>query len=204
MSVLDSIFDSALSTLALIKARILPSVLDELVNEEPIHDATRDIDAAHMNRITAYLSEVGLRQRPGNVAVFTFSIANLTASQTDLVLARMDAGDAAINSIVAWRGCSIVGATARLENDCTAGGASACVVEIRDDGTKLANLSQLVIDDTTNVRQNRVNQLPGVDVAAALSLIDVVVTTDASFAAGSTPSLWVDLYISFGGEDEAL
>lgn len=209
MTVSTSIYDAVLTTVALAKSEatsgILPTVGDNLVNEEPIHDSTRDVDGNHHNKLTAYLAEAGVRTRPGNIVCYTFSIANLTASQTDLVLNRMSDGvDTAINSIVAWRGGSIVGATARLENDISAGGASACVVEVRDDAVKLTNLAQLILDDTTNVRQNRVNQLPGNDVAAALSLIDVVVTTDAAFAAGATPTLWVDLYVSYGGEDEAL
>lgn len=209
MAVLTSIYQAANSTLALLKTYLGGATSDSFLNEETVHDTQRDVDADVFNRILAGLGENALRTRPGNLIVQPFSIQSLTSGQTDLRLTKVsDAVDPGAVHWIAWRGASIVGATVKLQNNVSAGGANACVVEVRSATppaamAKLTNLPQLILDDTTTVRRNRVNQLPGVDTVLGLDEVDVVVTTDAAFAAGATPTLWVDVYISIG-EEEAL
>lgn len=204
MAVTDSIFDLALTTLALIKARILPVVFDNLVNEEPIHDATRDIDALQMNRLTAYLGDVGLRTRPGLLVPYAFSLANATAPQAITALARDGANDAARVAATAWRGGHIVGVAVWVENARTAG-----TLTITPTVNGVAITSFTVVIDGTNVQFHRANQLPGTVTApvttfSAKDRLGLSWTTDAAWAAGATPSVSAELIVSYGGESEAL
>lgn len=204
MAVTDSIFDAALTTLALIKARILPGVSDGMLNEEPIHDAFRDADADHHNRVLAYLSEAGLRTRPGNVVHYAFSVANAIANQAALAMAREGANDAARIAATAWRGGQIVGLAVWVEGARTAG---TLTITPTINGSAVGTALDVVID-ATNVQFNRFNQLPStvtspVSTFSALDRLGVDWATVA-FAAGATPSVSVDLIVTYGGEHEAL
>lgn len=212
MAILTSLWETANTTLALLKTYLGE---DDKTNKEPIHDAQTDIDAVTWNEFVSAHAELGLRMRPGNLLCLTWHRANLAASLTDDPLERVMNSDAAGTLWTPYRGGQIVGMGIRLENAATAGGATAVTVEARINSTKATELTGAVIDSTggapgdqkaraTRLPTNAVNGTPGNATFAALDDVDVVVTTDAAFAAGATPSLFVDLFISIGGEDEAL
>jgi len=201
MSILTSIWEAANNTIALMETYL--GEIDK-VNKEPTHDSTQDIDADLWNKGFSALAELGLRTRAGCAPVrYSFEVANMLASQTDLALA-VAGGDAARLSIPLWRGAAIVGVAYRLEGAQSAG---TLTIDARIAATKIVPL-QIVAAGTDQV--GRSNQLPADALAlatglgAALDALDVFVTTDGAFAAGATPSLWVDVYVSYGGEHEAL
>lgn len=210
MTISTSIYDAVLTTIALAKSNaasgIHPTVGDNLVNEEPLHDSTRDIDGqGMMNRIIAYLSEAGVRTRPGNLIHYAFSVANAIAPQAALAMARDGGNDAARVAATGWRGGQIVGLAVWVEGARTAG---TLTITPTINGTAVGTALDVVID-ATNTQFNRFNQLPGtvtspVSTFSALDRLGVEWATDAAWAAGATPSVSVDLVVTYGGEHEAL
>jgi hypothetical protein len=189
MTVSTSIYGATLTTLSLIKSYLGG---DGKKNAEPIHSTEYDIDADEHNRIVAGLAEIAARTRVGNVSVIHFSQPDATAGQTAVVLARDGAYDLTVTEHVApWAG-SIVGLSVSVENARSAGTLTIHWTNAGTPGT-LAS----VIDGTDDQRTYDV-QLPGVDTFAAGARLGVTVTTDGSWAAGTTPSLSVDLVVAYG------
>jgi hypothetical protein len=190
MGVTTSIYDAARTTAALIKSYLGG---DERVDSEPIHDLTRDIDAGSWNVIVSGLAEVAKRTRPGNLVRLPFYIASATASLSASQLQAFGP-DAARTSVAAWLGGSIVGIVARCENALTAGTATLTASVGGVAGTFSAALSSAA-------QIGRARQLPGVQTFNWGDLLGLQLTTDGSFAAGSTPSIWGDLIVSYGEEE---
>jgi hypothetical protein len=191
MAVSTSIFTQA--TLATLKTYLGG---DGMVNSEPVHDVTRDLDATLWNKIVAGLAEVALRLRPGNLVALMWSQANVTAGQTDVELARGSAGDAALKRFVAPAPGAVTHLSARVENARTGG---TLTVKWTKNGEVQANLP-LVINGT-NTQAHYVVQLPSVAEAAFVAgdQLGIAITTDGSWAAGSTPSLEVDMLVALTG-----
>lgn len=189
MGIATSIFGAALSTLSALKSYLGG---DEHANWEPVHSDTYDFDAVDWNTVVAGLSEVALRTRIGNIVVLNFSHPNVTASQTDASFYRNSGGDTALlRAVSPWAG-SIVGLAVRVENARTAG---TMTVNWRY-GTTKGTLAAVI--DGTNTQIRYVTQLPGTEAIAAGAELNVVFTTDGSWAAGATPSVTVDLYVAMG------
>ncbi len=194
MPVTESIFKSANTTLALIKTWLGG---DDMSNFEPIHDPLTELDAAHLNKDRAGLAECALRIRKGLLVPLHFYIADTPASQTDQELSP-ESQDANKSAIVMPFGGSVVALVAHTENARTAG---QLTLNWRDGGTK-QTLAAVI--DGTNTQKVRSYQLPGVETFAALAELDLVYTTDASWAAGVTPSLWGTLWVSMGEEETGI
>ena len=192
MGVSTSIFDAARTTLALVKTYLGG---DEMENQEPIHDATKDLDADNWNKIAAGLSEVAVRIRKGNLACLRYYIANATAGLTSSQL-QVFGPDANRDSVIAPYDGSFIALALHCENARTAGTATAEV----SIGGVAGTLSTVIDDDPTQFARSY--QLPGIEEFTALDELGVHLTTDGSWAAGSTPSIWADLWISLGEEEE--
>jgi hypothetical protein len=117
-----------------------------------------------------------------------FSQADVTASQSAVALA-IHAGDAALTEIPVPRAGSVTGISARTEGARTGG---TCTVDVTKNGT--ATGLQAVID-ATNTQQHQATQAKDTDTFAAGDRIGVDITTDASWAAGSTPSIIVTVEV---------
>jgi hypothetical protein len=192
MTVSTSIFDSSYTTSTLIRAYLGG---DDKENEEPIHDEDTNIDADNWNKLVAGLEEVAKRLRPGNLAVYEFSQANCTASQTNVDLQRAG-DDAARTGVTAWRDGSVVGLAVWVEGARSAG---TLTVSWTIGGTE--QTMTCIIDDSPT-QFGRSYQLPGVETFDALDVLGVSVTTDATWAAGATPSISCDLIVSYGEEED--
>lgn len=189
MGVATSIWDAALSSLALIKAYL---GTDEKQDAEPAHSAVYDVRAEDHNVIVAGLAECALRLRIGNVVGYMFSQPNCTASQTNVDLYRASGGDTALLFTVApWAG-SVVGLAVRVENARSAG---TLTVKWTLGG---AEQTLSVTIDGTNSQKHVATQLPGVETFALKDELGVSVTTDGTWAAGSTPSVEVELLVAYG------
>lgn len=191
MAVTESIFDSARSTLALIKSWLGG---DEMLNKVPVYDTERDIDADNWNKIVAGLGEVAARTRKGNLVAYHFTIANATASLTAQQL-QLIGNDAAIVDVLAPYGGSFVALAVSVEGARTAGTATLTVSEDGAAGTLSAAI------DGTNTQYVVNRQLPGLETFSQLGRLGVQLTTDASWAAGTTPSILATLYVSYGAEE---
>lgn len=194
MAVSESIFQAANSTLLSIKNWLGG---DEKQNAEPVHSTVYDIDADDHNKRASGTAEIAKRIRPGNPVRYRFHVANLAASLTDSQLA--DPGDAAILGAAAWLDYSVVGISYYMENAQTAG---ALTVNWSIGGTK----QQAGTFEATGAsgQTGRAQQLPGTAGSTGSNgdVLGVQVTTDGSFAAGATPSLVVDLLVSYGEEED--
>lgn len=194
MAVSTSIYGTTLTTLALTKSYLGG---DGLLNTEPVHDVLRDADADHHNKRAAGLSEVAMRTRKGVIVPYHFSIADATSGITTQQLVCLTAGDADWTEYAAPFDGSVVGLVAHSEGARTAGTATLV--------WSLAGTAQTlsaVIDDT-DTQVARGVQLPGVETFDAKDLLGIELTTDGSWAAGVTPSIWATLYVSYG-EEEAI
>jgi len=117
-----------------------------------------------------------------------FSQDDVTASQTDTVLA-LHGGDAALVNLPMYRAGSVVGISAWTEGARTGG---TCTVDATVGGTKTGLTA--VIDDT-NTQVNSSSQAKDTDTFAADDLIGVKLTTDGTWAAGVTPSIIVCVWV---------
>jgi len=194
MGITESIYDAARTTQALIKTWLGG---DEMTNEEPVHDATEDIDAVLWNKMVQAHSEIAKRTRPGNLVAYYFSQADCTASQTDVVLPVGEGGDAAQVAEVAWLDGSLVGLAVWVEGARTAG---TLTVDATVNGTKVANMTLDI--NAAPVQYGRFRQLPAIDTFSSLDLLGIKITTDGTWAAGATPALRVALLVSYGEEED--
>lgn len=194
MAVSESIWQSALTTVSLIKSWL---GTDEKLNRLPVQSSEYNIDADDWNKIVKGLAEVALRTRIGNVGIFTFSHPNVAASGTDVSLYRCGGGDTnLVHSICPFDGW-VIGISARSENARTAG---SCILEVEVDGTAVALTATI---DGTNDQIVYETQTPVAaesagDTVSAGDTIECVYTTDGTWAAGSTPSIICDVFIALG------
>ena len=173
---------------------------DEKADLAPSVSSTYDVRSDDWNKIVSGLVECGLRTRYGTPCNYMFSQANCTASQTAVELARSSAGDAALTEVVAIASGYIVGLAVFCENQCSAG-TLAIKVEINGTPTTIS----VGLESVTNKQKNYTRQTPVAAAAAATpdtfsagDTIEVTVTTNGTWAAGSTPSISVDLYLHYG------
>ena len=192
MSVTESIFDAARNTETLIRSWLGG---DEKINATPVHDETKNIDADEWNNLVAGVSEVAFRLRKGNIHVVKFYIANATAGLTNQEL-QIFGPDASRLTERQLFDASVVGIVAECENAITANDAT--VVPYLN-GVASSNL-EVVLDSSNQYARDY--QLPNLEGVDALETIGCKLTTHASFAAGTTPSIWVDVYLSLGEEEE--
>lgn len=120
---------------------------------------------------------------------FLFSIADAASAQTAVALV-VHAGDAAITEIPMAYAGSVVAVAVRSEGACTSGSAT-CDVTIGGTATGL----QAILESVTNDEQHQASQAPALDAFAIGGRIGVDLTTDATWAAGSTPSLLVTVTV---------
>lgn len=172
---------------------------DEKADLTPSVSSTYDVRSDDWNKIVSGLVECGLRTRYGAPCTYFFSQANCTASQTAVELARGSAADANLTEVVAIAAGKIVGLAVFSEGARSAG---TCTIKVEVNGTPTTISAVL---DGTNAQKHYVRQTPAAAAAAATpdtfaagDTIEVTVTTDGSWAAGSTPSIAVDLYLHFG------
>ena len=168
---------------------------DDHVNEEPIHDATEDIDAVKFNKHGKGLAELTKRARPGNLVTIAFELGTTPASATTPV-PRMGS---TLTGWLAHIDGTIVGITGRFESALTGGTA---IVQPKIAGTD-TDLSLSL----TGLQANRARQVPGergaddtID-ASLFELLEVDVTTSGATWAGSD-GLIVDVVISCGEEED--
>ena len=180
------IFDEA--TIAALKTYL---GTDEKLDLTPALSEIYDLRSQDFNRLLAGLSEVAFRIRFGMFVALPFSHPNVAASQTNLEIYRGSGADVALLRTVAPFDGSMVGITARTENARTAG---QCAVHPSLNGA-VKNLEALI--DVTNTQKHYATQLPQVETFSAGDELGVMLTTDGTWAAGATPSLDVDLYVSF-------
>ena len=192
MSVTESIFDAARTTRALIKTWLGG---DEKANKTTVHNTTQNVDADDWNKKVSGLAEVAMRIRKGNIYVVEFYIANATAGLSSQDL-QVFGPDADRDSVVMPFGASVVACVAKCENAITANNATITPVI---NGTPSTTLP--VTLDVSN-QSAREYQLPGIEELAALEEIGCQISTHASFAAGTTPSIWVGIVLSVGEEEE--
>lgn len=192
MAVLTSIYGATLDTLAKIKTYVGG---DEHVNKLPVHDPTRDIDADVYNLVKAGLAEVANRTRKGNLVCYEFYVFDATANTTAPLRPSPDTGRF---TVAAPFDGSVVALVATCENARTAGSAT---MTWQIGGT---NQTLSVTIDATNTQYVRAVQLPGVETFSALDLLGVEAARDALWAAGTTPSIWAELYVSFGEEESGI
>lgn len=179
---------------------------DDKVNVEPIHDSQRDFSADQLNLLVAAVQQNTSRLRKGNLVKFSFYVADTPANQPATVMLPESEDTGKLLELLAWGG-SVVCATVRCQNVCTAGVAT---IRVRKNGTNLTELTgtiPLVLNSTTATQKARAKQLPGAALAAsekfaALDELSVTWATDAAWAAGVTPSIWVDVYVSYGEEED--
>lgn len=189
MGITTSIFDQA--TIALMKTYL---GTDEKEDAVPSLSVTYDVRAQDFNRILAGLAEVAFRCRYGMMVALQFSHPNVAASQTDLEIYRGSGGDTALLRTVAPFPGSVVGLAVRVENARTAG---TLTVEWAKAG--VGQTLAVVIDDDPTQKGYSV-QLPQTETFVAGDELGVVITTDGSWAAGATPSVDVDLLVSYNDE----
>lgn len=183
---IGEIFDE--STVAQIKAYL---GTDEKLDLSPAQSAVYDVRAQDFNRILAGLAEVAFRIRYGMLVSMQFSYPNIPASQTNLEIYRGSGADTALLRTVAPFDGSIIGITARTENARTAGSLDAHPSV----GGAAGALSAII--DVTNTQRHYAVQLPQVETFSAGDELGVMVTTDGTWAAGATPSVDVDLLVSY-------
>lgn len=194
MSVVTSIWGTALSTLSAIKNYLGG---DSKQNATPVISSIYDLNADEHNLIVAGLSEVALRTRYGNLICVSFSYPNVTAGGTGVDFYRACGGDTALKIFTAPFAGKIIAIAARSEGVRTAG---TCTINIEVGGS--AKTISTVID-ATNTQKSTANQTYyAADVAgdefSTGDEIGVTYTTDGSWAAGSTPSIMVDLILALG------
>ena len=180
------------ATIALIKDGLGSAAvpIDAHTNAETIYDAARDIDAVRVNEIGAGLAACALRLRVGNLSKLAFSIADMTASQTDLDL-QIAGDDSGLTAEVMPYPGTVVAIGVLVQNARTAG---TLTVNVTINGTK-TTLS--VVIDGTNAQYFYGVGLPEVsaEAIAAGDRVGCSVTTDASWAAGTTPSVRVGVWV---------
>lgn len=173
---------------------------DEKADLVPSVSSTYDVRSEDWNKIVSGLVEAALRTRYGAAPCnYLFSQADCTASQTAAHLIRASAYDADLTEVVAIASGQIVGLSVRAEDARSAG---TCTINVEVNGTPTTISCAL---DGTNTQSHYVRQTPAAAAAAATpdefsagDLISVTVTTDGSWAAGTTPSIAVDLYLHYG------
>ena len=131
-----------------------------------------------------------------NVIPFSFYIAAVAQSEaTPIVLGR--AGEATATDVpegvVPWKG-HVVGVSAVLEADVSSGSMTAAV---RVDGTAIVPALAATLSVVSgNVRRLSTTARKGVHAIAAGSYVGATYVTNTVFAAGSTPSLIVDVFVA--------
>lgn len=172
---------------------------DEKADLTPSVSSTYDVRSDDWNKIVSGLVEHSQRLKYGCIVPFFFSQANATASQTAVSLARGSAYDANITHVVAPSAGMIVGIGVRTEGARTAG---TLTINVEVNGTP-TTISCVI--NGTSTQKNYTWQTPEAaaeaatpDVFVAGDLIEATITTDGSWAAGSTPSVAVDLYLHYG------
>jgi hypothetical protein len=187
----QSVWNPSLTTEALTLAQFGG---DAHANEEPVHDDTYDFDANDFNNIAKGLAQVVKRLRYGNLVPYSFSTADASGTATTQLQAL--GNDTAIKYATALMGGSIVGLTIWVEGARTAGSLTATATV---NGASSATLSCVI--DGSNTQYNRAYQLPGTVTFSAKDRLGVQIVTASSFAAGTTPSCRVDLFVSYGEEE---
>lgn len=171
---------------------------DEKVDSFPSTDTQKHVRAQDFNRIISGLADVAQRTRYGMVCQSLWSHPNVTASQTAASLYRAGGGDTAlIKTVAPWDGF-LIGLGVWCENACTAG---TLTINVEVNGTPLT--LSVGLESVTNTQSNYTSQDTETaddasDIFSAGDLIEVTFTTNGSWAAGSTPSVGVDLYLAMG------
>lgn len=189
MGVTTSIFDQ--TTIALVKTYL---GTDDKQDSAPSRSAVYDVRAEDWNRIAAGLAEVAFRLRFGMLITAPFSHPNAAASWTDQEIYRHGGGDTALLYLVAPFAGSLIGLSVRTEGARTAGTLTA-------GWSKNGALQTLTTDiDGTDTQKSYASQVPQTETFDAGDEIGAMVTTDGTWAAGSTPSVQVDLLLSYRDE----
>jgi hypothetical protein len=125
------------------------------------------------------------------VHAFLLTSANVAASLTNSAL-NMPGDTALLEFVMPWAG-AIVGISVACENARTAG---TCTVKPTINGTASASLQAQL--DGTNTQYHYASQTKDSDQFAAGQRLGVKVTTDASWAAGTTPSVVAAVFVQRG------
>lgn len=186
MTVTTSIYGASLTSMPLVKAYLGGDTKEDF---ETVHSVVYDIESTYYNRIVAGLAEIAYRTR-SSFARQGFSLPNATAGLTDSPLYAN--GDADHPHILApWTG-SIVGISCSIEAACSAGTLDLVWTKNGVNQTLDVNM-----ESVTNVQFASSTQDVGVEDFAIGDRLGLSITTDGSFAAGTTPTVIGEIHVAY-------
>ena len=157
---------------------------------------TNDVEVGKVvEYISATLAKVKINQPAptyggASIVRFGFFQANCTASQTDVELSAEAGGDSGRTGFFCPAAGWVVAVAAECENDLTAGTASIVPVV---DGTASTTLAAALSDTVQKHQDSQTDSTA--DPVASGEEITCEITTDGDFAAGTTPSIWADVFV---------